>query len=156
MSKAELLRMASHIMWSKEVSSAYTSNAAFSSGVIDERKVLFPVPEQLDKDIQLVFTDSQVGKEQARVEVFNGTDIQGFGAFRSRWLTNIGIDVIRVGDAAGEHPMTAVYTIDKEAYRYTIEAIQKTFNEEITIQETMPDFIVTGDVVVILGDNAVM
>lgn len=154
MNKSELLHIASQIMFSNELSSAYTSDAAFQSGSIDGKKALYPVFEQLDKDIQLVFIDSRVGKEQARVEVFNGTNIQGFGTFRARWLKNIGVDVIRVGDATGEFPQTTIYATDKVLYQNTIDTIQRTFGEDITILQELPDFITTGDVIVVIGANA--
>jgi LCP family protein required for cell wall assembly len=151
--KNELMRLAYTMAQIQEVNSSYMGN-----GTLIEQHYVYgiyriPLYEKLDEDIQGVFVDTQIGKEQARVEIFNSTDISGLASFRARWLKNIGIDVIRVGDTAEIYGKTTIYCKEEGIYDHTLEAIRKTFDEEIDILYETPDIISTGDIVIIIGEN---
>lgn len=151
-SKQEFIYLAYEIIRFKDIRSAFIRMSSLKEREgIDDVNYL-PIYEELDQDIQKVFIDSRVGKEQARVEIFNSTNIKGLAAFRARWLKNIGIDVIRVGDSSYVFERTTIFTREKGKYLDTIDAVKNSFNEDIEIKEgEMPSWVCTGDVIVVLG-----
>jgi len=155
LSRPELLRLALTMNRANDVKSGFTKESAFEKVKLDEGIRLVPILEEIDQDIQKVFVDPRISKEQARVEVFNSTNIIGLGAFRARWLRNIGVDVIRVGDTAQSFEESVIYSKDPEAFKYTINGIKKSFDEEPEVVKGEPsDIISTGDVILIIGGNA--
>lgn len=155
LTKDEIVRLGYELMKVNDMKFEYMHLSSLTTRTIDDTVVYEPIFEELDEDIQSVFVDTRIGKEQARVEIFNPTSIGGLAGFRARWLRNIGIDVIRVGDAADSLEKTTIYTPEPELYKYTIQAIEKSFSEEVEIKEEEPDFVTTGDVIIILGDNVI-
>lgn len=153
LAKPELIRIGYELMRAQEINSAFMGKSSLQEQTSGEEVVYYPVFDVLDEDIQAVFGDPSISKEQARVEIFNSTNIFGLGAFRARWLRNIGVDVIRVGDTSKHYEKTTVYTGEKKKYVNTINAIKKSFKENVEFVEGMPDFICTGDVIIVLGAN---
>lgn len=154
LSKQELLKVSYEIMRAQEINSAFMRNSSLQKKILGEETAYFAILEVLDEDIKSVFSDSRIAKEQARVEIVNSTSIQGLATFRARWLRNIGVDVIRTGDAVKPYETTTIFCVDPKKYVNTINAIKKTFDEEIETESRMPDFICTGDVIIVLGQNA--
>jgi LCP family protein required for cell wall assembly len=153
LSKGEIIRVGYEITRLHEINSAFMGDSSLQKKVSGGEEFYLPILEVLDEDIQSVFSDSRIAKEQARVEIFNSTNIQGLATFRARWLRNIGVDVIRTGDTAKQYETTTVFTQERGKYTNTISAIRKTFDEEVEIIYDQPDFICTGDVIIILGSN---
>ena len=154
LSRSEIMYLAYEVARFREINSAFMTSSSLQATNMEGRMVNLPIFDKLDEDIQGVFVDSRIGKEQARVEIFNSTSIRGLAAFRARWLRNIGIDIIRVGDTAEIYKKTTIYVREADRYKHTINAIKKTFDEEIDVTHKMPDFVCTGDVVVVIGENA--
>jgi anionic cell wall polymer biosynthesis LytR-Cps2A-Psr (LCP) family protein len=153
--KDELIQIALSVSKAEQVIGGYTRSASLEKqSDLRGYDIYYPTIDQLDNDIQEVFLDSRVGKEQARVEVFNSTGIKGLASSRARWLQNTGVDVIRVGDCAKVFEKTTVYIREGE-YPYTVNAIKSAFEEEVDVLEgEVPDIVCTGDIMVILGKNA--
>ena len=156
LTKNEMIRIIYEISKSKEVRTAYMSESVMETVKTENDISYYPIYDYLDQEIQKVFVDSLVGKEQARVEIFNSTSIKGLAAFRARWLRNIGIDVIRVGDCSDKFEKTTIFTREEKKYNNTIEAVKKSFSEETVVKEgELPSWVCTGDVVIVLGSNIV-
>ncbi|MDD3647825.1 MAG: LCP family protein [Candidatus Dojkabacteria bacterium] len=152
LSRAEILRLGIAISRSNDVKSGYTKNNAFD--VEENNSKLIPVWEEIDRELQEIFIDPQIGKEQARVEVFNSTGTIGLGSLHARWLRNMGVDVIRVGDTSEIFERTTIYAKDPGEFIHTIKGIKKSFDEEPEVIEGEPDDVVTtGDVILIIGNN---
>ncbi len=150
LTKKELFYFAYEVMRLSDIRSSYMKESSLNK--VDG--ILLVVEDELDKDIQTVFIDNSVGKEQARVEIFNSTSIKGLAAYRARWLRNIGVDVIRVGDSAEVFEKTTIYTREKGKYDNTINAVVESFPEEFEIYEgEMPGWVCTGDIIIVLGNN---
>lgn len=150
--KSELIRLFTQLLLVKDAKRSITTNQALQNiGGAPPRYV--PIYEKLDEDIQVVFIDYEIGKEQARVEVFNATNIQGLAGFRARWLQNIGVDVIRVGDTARQYQKTTIHTNAPQDFKSTIAGIERLFEEEVMVLEEEPPFVTTGDIIIVLGDN---
>ncbi|MFC1780198.1 LCP family protein [Patescibacteria group bacterium] len=154
LSKSELIWVVYKIMRFKEVKTSYSRLNSLRSVETERAIEYYPTLDQLDQDIQKVFIDKRVGKEQARVEVFNSTSVKGLASSKARWLRNIGVDVIRVGDSAASLEKTTIYTREEGKYTYTIDAIKRSFDEDVEVMEgELPNLVSTGDVIVVLGEN---
>jgi len=91
-----------------------------------------------------------MAREQARIEILNGTSTAGFGARYERWIRHLGGDVIRVKNAPSTTEKSVIYVTDADEYGYTVGRIAGLW-EEVEIREGRPDFITTGDVIIVLG-----
>lgn len=152
LTKGEILRLFIELSRIEEMKSSYMRLQSVER--VSAKNDYVPIIEQLDLDVQKVFIDPKVGKEQARVEIFNSTNIRGLASLRARWLQNVGVDVIRVGDSPKVYDVTTVFTKELSSYPNTIDAVKKTFDEEIEVKEgEVPGIVTTGDVVIILGTN---
>lgn len=122
------------------------------SKVIDERGETIKVItlERIDAMLSDFAEDERMGREQARVEVFNGTDINGWGSRNERWIKHVGAEVIRVKNAPLQAGKTKIYVVEPEKYPYTLERISSLF-DEVEVIEGRPDFVTTGDLIVLLG-----
>lgn len=104
-----------------------------------------------DEALKDHLVDYLVDREQARIEIFNGSRIDGLGARYQRWVEHLGADVIRVQNAPGEWENTTVYVTNSEEFKYTLEKIKGLWGDELKIIEERPDFITTGDIIIVLG-----
>ncbi|MFH1547517.1 MAG: LCP family protein [bacterium] len=105
----------------------------------------------VDKALNGYLQDLTVDREQARVEIFNGSKIDGLGSRYERWIEHLGADVIRVQNAPGEWEQTTVFVTDMDEFSYTLEKIVDLWGENIKVVERRPDFITTGDIIIVLG-----
>ncbi len=105
----------------------------------------------VDESLEDHLVDLAVEREQARVEIFNGSRVNGLGARYRRWIDNLGADVIRVQNAPGEWEKTTVYITDIEEFPYTLEKVTGLWGEDVKVIEERPDFITTGDIIIVLG-----
>ncbi|MBN2100290.1 LytR C-terminal domain-containing protein [Candidatus Dojkabacteria bacterium] len=121
--------------------------------VIDERgdQVTFLSETKLDEALGNHVRDIEMEREQARVEVFNGSGVGGLGARYKRWLEHLGADVIRVGNASGDWDRSVIYVTKSGEFDYTMDRIQSLWEKDVEIREGRPDFVTTGDIIVILG-----
>ena len=122
------------------------------SEIVDERgeMVNFVDTAAVDAALEELHRDNRIDREQARVEILNGTNIDGLGSRYERWVTHLGGDVIRVKNAPGKQQNSVLYVTNKEEYGYTLDRISSLFSEA-EIVEGRPDFITTGDIVIVIG-----
>jgi len=106
--------------------------------------------EAVDAAMADLDRDSQMDREQARIEIFNGTNVGGYGARYERLIRNMGGEVIRVMNAPGKSQNTRIFVTDTQKYAYTVSQISRLFAHAQVI-EGRPDFVTTGDVIIVLG-----
>lgn len=101
------------------------------------------------------FKIDEVAQEQAFVEVYNVTNIDGYASIISRKWAMLGIDISRVGNA--QHPAAndanaIIYVKDPEQFKRTIAMIKSSFPPgKVVITSGRPTNVVTtGDIVVFL------
>ena len=116
----------------------YYLRAAAVSDVIQS----FPVPADL-----MV--------EQARVEVYNGTDFAGLAGTTARVFENSGINVTRVEDAPLRLEETTIFVKNYEKYTNTVATIKHDLADKASVLQAEPNFLTAGDVVVVMGYNGV-
>ncbi len=105
----------------------------------------------VDDAVEGYFTDERLEREQARIEVFNGTEVSGYASWHSRWIRHIGGDVIRSGNAPGQWDKTTIFVTERQEFQVTVEKISELWEGDVEIVEGRPDFVTTGDVIVVLG-----
>jgi len=121
--------------------------------VVDERgkTVSFLSEVAVDEVLKDFTGDVRMDREQARVEIFNGSSVNGLGNRYRRWIDHIGGDVIRVENAPGVWETSVIYVTDLEEFEYTVGNIVSLWTDGVEIIEGRPDFVTTGDVIVVLG-----
>lgn len=120
--------------------------------VIDEKgaQVSLVSVSAIDSLLEALSQDKRIDREQARVEIFNGTEISGWGSRYERWVKHLGAEVIRVKNAPLQIGGTVIYVTDLEKYAYTVERIS-TLWDDVKIVEGRPNFVTTGDIIIVLG-----
>jgi len=115
---------------------------------------LIPIMERIDNDVSEVFFNVDVQREQARVEVLNGTSKGGLGSRKARWVSNAGAKVINVGNSRDPYLLTTVYTTEPAKYVNTLKEIEDIFGVKIVLVEGDFPYRHTGDIVVVIGENS--
>jgi hypothetical protein len=106
----------------------------------------------VDRQIQDNFALLEVIKEQARVEVYNGTSKSGLARKYQRFIENQGGKVIKTGNNPEVAASTVLYIGDRGAsFPRTIELIQNTLRDDLIISESEYPFASASDLVLVLG-----
>lgn len=121
----------------------------------DGTKVAAVTFEAFKEQFPTFFELEGVSQEQAFVEVYNSTDIDGYASLLSRKWVMLGIDISRVGNSvhAPEGDANAVlYVKDEQLYSRTLAIIKSSFPEGgVVIKQGRPSNVMTtGDIVVFL------
>ena len=127
-------------------------NAIRVKNELDER--WYTVFNTLDKDIQKIFINEKVKREQAKVDIFNATNTSGLARNRSRRLENQGLRIVLVGNTNQKYEKTTVYLNSQNDYSNTLEEIYNTLDSnEIEILNEKYEGRSVGDIVIVLGNN---
>ncbi|KKR06304.1 MAG: hypothetical protein UT34_C0001G0344 [candidate division WS6 bacterium GW2011_GWF2_39_15] len=94
-----------------------------------------------------------VEKEQARVEVYNGSGVSGLAGRYARKVQNYGVKVVRYDNAPNNLPKTTIYISDKKKFLNSFNSVEDLVCGKCEIINGRPDFITTGDIIVILGED---
>lgn len=106
--------------------------------------------------IQSFPVPSAIMVEQARVEVYNGTDIGGLANGTARIFKNSGINITRIEDAPLKLEKTTLYVKQYEKHESTIKIIEHDLAGNVEIVQEDPSFLTAGDIVVVVGYNSVL
>lgn len=88
--------------------------------------------------------------EHVKVEVYNGSDIPGYARTIARRIHNSGCRVIRFENTSVLYDETKIYVADKEKFSVGLGVVTSIV-KGARIIEGRPDFLTTGDIVVVLG-----
>ena len=114
-----------------------------------------PIIENIDNAVADIFFNLSFFKEQAQIEVLNGSGIKGLAQNRARWITNSGGRVIHIGNTPQEEEQTTAYITNPEKFPNTVKEIKKIFKDKIVILESPYRYRFLGDIVIVLGkDNS--
>lgn len=123
-------------------------NEMGKSGVYNVFTVNYPL---LDIEIDIILRDKRVQLEQARIEIQNASGIGGLASSKSRWITNLGAEVVHIGNAPYLEEGIKVYVKDLKKYPYTIIQLKKTFGESIELVEGNYQYRHIGELVIVFG-----
>lgn len=114
-----------------------------------------PIYENIDNDIEFVFTNQEAKIEQAKIDVLNASGRSGLAGSRSRWLGNRGLRVVVAGNYDKDLQTNQIYVEDLDKYKWTIYEIQNTLRGNVEIINQKFPGRVVGDMVLVLGSNEV-
>lgn len=97
--------------------------------------------------------DRELEKEQVRVEVYNGSGISGVAGQIARKIENSGCDVVRYENSPDTAEETVLYIPKEEGYENSIEVVKEVIGSSVEIINERPNFMTTGDIVVVLGED---
>jgi len=130
----------------------YLTDGALVTG--DKIKVLNTV--EYDKNFRLAFEkvlDRALENERVRVEVYNGSDLSGVASSFGRKIVNSCCDVVRYGNAPGGEEKTKIYISNMSKFQNAYKVVSDVIPVDFETVEGRPNFMTTGDIVVILGKD---
>jgi hypothetical protein len=108
---------------------------------------------KLDQDVLNIFSDMNIFKEQARIELLNSSSVIGLAANRGRWISNTGARIIKIGNSFENEPTTKIYCENPSKFEYTIKELQRIFSYKAQlITKDYPNRHV-GDIIVVIGED---
>jgi anionic cell wall polymer biosynthesis LytR-Cps2A-Psr (LCP) family protein len=156
MGKWELINLMSRIvnLKAEDIRKGFLRENAYDKVVdIGFYETVSPDISAIDKDISNIFFDMKIFKEQARIEVLNGSDISGLATNRKRWIENIGGNVIHKGNSYEKEEDTKIYCAEPEKYSVTITELKRFLGSSVQlIDKEYPNRHV-GEIVIVLGSN---
>ncbi len=105
---------------------------------------------------KLIFTKS-LTNEQAMVEIYNGSSINGLASTNAHYLRNLGFNVIKIGTYESIYNNTLyIKTQDGiDRFSFSISKLKDYFGETLDIKIGNPKVNTIGDLIVILGSNEI-
>ena len=97
--------------------------------------------------------DKELEKERVRVEVYNGSGVAGAAMQFGRKIENSGCDVVRYENAPNTIDKTIMYISKPEDFKKSFKIVSEIFSDNFELVEGRPDFMTTGDIVIILGED---
>lgn len=137
----------------KDIKKGYTRAESYSKvDSISFYPVFAPDLSQIDKDINNIFFDLKIFKEQAKVEVLNSSNVRGLANNRARWIVNVGARVVKIGNGFEPASVTKIYCAEPERYPDTLAELQRIFNGKAELVASKFPNRHVGDIVIELGD----
>ena len=136
------------------VLSTYTPTDIVSSREINDSILTTFDQEKFDKFVVSIFENQEILKEQARIEMYNGTSTGGLASKYSRRVRNFGGDVIRISNKSGDYESTIIFAPDSTKFPKTISRLGAIFPNAQVIED-YPHFTVTGDITILLAEDAI-
>lgn len=109
--------------------------------------------EILDDDLAKILLNTEILKEQATMEIFNGTTIKGLANVKARWITNSGGRVLHIGNNPEKLTVSKAYIKYPEQYPNTIAELKRIFNNKLEITKEEYKYRHLGDIVIIIGSQ---
>lgn len=109
----------------------------------------------VDENTSSMFRSIPIVKEQAKVEVFNGTDTAGLANKVKRKLENVGITVIKTGNYPDNKEKTTLYIpkSNPQEFENTISFIKTLYGDQLEIVIGEYKFNYSGDMILVIGNN---
>lgn len=137
-----------------EINTSYTKSISYYSIYAVSYYPIFSVNYNiLDKEVSDVFSNLNIFKEQARVEILNGSSVKGLASNKARWVSNTGARVIKVGNSFESEKTTKIYCALPQKYPITLEAINRVFNNKAEIINKDYDQRHVGDIIIVIGND---
>ncbi|HRN86487.1 MAG TPA: LCP family protein [Candidatus Dojkabacteria bacterium] len=106
---------------------------------------------QLDYNTNSILENKQTVFEQTTIEVLNASGQSGRAKRYSRWVGNVGLEVIHVGNAPFASDDTVVYAPSPSEYPNSFRNLKEIFGQDVKIIEEEYDYRHIGRVVVVIG-----
>jgi len=152
----ELLRMKGVFEGSKSIYLDLSGRWAVSEQEYNSREIYVPNYEEIDSGLSeyvSIYRSREIERELAKVEIYNGSDTSGLAFRFARKVQNNGIKVVRYDNSPEKVGRTVMYVTDLEKFNFSYKLTRELVSLDAEIIEGRPEFITTGDIVVILGKD---
>ena len=105
------------------------------------------------RELISLLIDKELEKERVRVEVYNGSGVAGAAQQFGRKIENSGCDVVRYENAPKTIEKTIMYIPKPDDFKKSFKIVSEIFSDNFELVEGRPDFMTTGDIVIILGED---
>ena len=105
------------------------------------------------RELISLLIDRELEKERVRVEVYNGSGVAGAAMQFGRKIENSGCDVVRYENAPNIIDKTIMYISKPDDFKKSFKIVSEIFSDNFELVEGRPDFMTTGDIVIILGED---
>jgi len=123
------------------------------SGAVVNKADLVRIDKELYEYLPIL-RSREIEKEQVKVEVYNASSIPGAAYRYYRKIQNSGCLVVRYDNAPNVLQRTQIYVPLPERFDHSLDLVKSIIPlENIDIIEDRPDFMTTGDIVVVLGED---
>ena len=152
LSKAELLSLIGSVVNMRQLTVNYTNTLdTFSIGGTKPVNVVNVT--SLDSQIQALFVDPDVAKEQARIEVYNATPVSGLASKFRRYIKNYGGNVIRAGNFPDALEQTILYVPKPDPYLKNIELLKTLTRGKVQVVTDEYPYNHTAELVLVIGSD---
>lgn len=97
--------------------------------------------------------DRSLEKERVRVEVYNGSGVAGAAQQFGRKIENSGCDVVRYENAPKTIDRTVLYISNEANFPSSLKIVSEILSGSYDLVVGRPEFMTTGDIVVVLGQD---
>lgn len=109
--------------------------------------------EVLDQKLaenSLILRSKSLERELVKVEVYNGSGKPGLAREYARKITNAGCVVVRYDNSPEDSEKNIIYVPRRSDFPESLKVVQQIIGKN-EIMESRPQFMTTGDIIVILG-----
>lgn len=117
--------------------------------------VLVPSTVKVDDKIRQLYARERVIREQARIEIYNASRVNGVATTYRRQLYNHGANVIRAGNYADLLEETTLYVPNPTAYPQTVNLVKELMRGKVEVKEEAYPFNHTAELVLVIGTSAI-
>ncbi len=109
----------------------------------------------VDEKVSRFFRDVEILKEQAKIEIYNGSGLSGLAFYYRRLYENSGSKVVKYGNYNQEREKTTVFITktDVKSLRNTVDMIKRSFDFEVEVTTEGYNENYSGDIIIILGKD---
>lgn len=109
----------------------------------------------IDEKVSKFFRDVEVLKEQAKIEIYNGSGLSGLAYYYKRLYENSGSKVVKYGNYNQEREKTIVYITktDVKSLNNTIDMVKRSFDFDVDVTTEGYNENYSGDIIIILGKD---
>lgn len=131
---------------------AYLRDGVSKTGELIQ-KVNYLEADEVLQEYSSVIRSKQLQMEQVKVEVYNGSSVSKAGERYARRIANSGCYVLRYGNAPVPYDKTNIIIMDEDKYSESLRLVEDIFAIEPEKTATRPNFMTTGDIILILGKD---
>jgi len=125
----------------------YMINTAFGEALVVNQI-------DIERKVQNLFRDLDVVKEQARIEVLNGSSVSGLASVVKKIIQNSGGNVVNSGNYPVSEAETTLYIIDSNIANYSnTVAFIKSLYPNLKIADNVYKYNKLGNLILVLGNN---
>jgi|GEM_PF-4490620 len=154
LNRSELYALFNLLISSDKIQSTYLSVNESLLVSTKSGNLLIPSSIQTDDKIRQLHSRQSVVREQARIEIYNASRVNGVATTFKRQLSNHGANVIRAGNYADLLTDSTLYVPNAASYPETVKLVRELTRDNLIIKEEPYPFNHTAEMVLVVGTSA--